>query len=74
MAHKVHIHEHKRIPSPIPAVNQYEGIFLRAGNRFMAEAVADVIAYVKRATEDVIRKDGKIDLEEVKEQEEEEKR
>jgi len=69
MAHKVSIHEHKRIPSPLPAVNQYEGIFLRAGNKFMAEAIADVIGYVKRATEDVIRKDGKIDLEEAKEEE-----
>ena len=67
MAHKVHIHEHKRIPSPIPAVNQYEGVFLRAGNRFMAEAVADVISYVKRATEDVINKDVKIDIEEEEE-------
>lgn len=64
MSHK---HEHTRIPSPIPAVNQYEGVFLRAGNRFMAEAVADVIAYVKRATEDVINKDAKIDIEEEEE-------
>lgn len=64
MAHKVHIHEHKRIPSPIPAVNQYEGVFLREGNRYMAEAVADVIKYVKRATEDVIREDAKLDYEE----------
>lgn len=62
-----HHHEHTRIPSPIPAVNQYEGVFLRAGNRFMAEAVADVIAYVKRATEDVINKDAKIDIEEEEE-------
>lgn len=67
MAHKVHTHEHTRIPSPIPAVNQYEGVFLRAGNRFMAEAVADVIAYVKRATEDVINKDAQIDIEEEEE-------
>ena len=67
MSHNVHKHEHKRIPSPIPAVNQYEGVFLRAGNRFMAEAVADVIAYVKRATEDVINKDAQIDIEEEEE-------
>lgn len=68
MAHKVHIHEHKRISSPIPAVNQYEGVFLREGNRFMAEAVADVIGYIKTATEDVIREDAKIDYEEDKEE------
>lgn len=55
MAHKVHIHEHTRIPSPIPAVNQYEGVFLRDGNRFMAEAVADVIRYIKTATDDKIK-------------------
>lgn len=55
MAHKVHIHEHTRIPSPIPAVNQYEGVFLREGNRFMAEAVADVIRYIKTATDDKIK-------------------
>jgi hypothetical protein len=30
----------------------------------MAEAVADVIKYVKRATEDVIREDAKLDYEE----------
>lgn len=59
MAHKVHIHEHKRIPSPIPAVNQYEGVFLREGNRFMAEAVAAVIKYVKDATEAEIKKQEK---------------
>lgn len=59
-----HRHEHTRIPSPIPAVNQYEGVFLREGNKFMAEAVADVIRYIKRATEDVIREDAKIDYEE----------
>lgn len=68
MAHKVHIHEHTRIPSPIPAVNQYEGVFLREGNKFMADAVAAVIAYVKRATEDVIREDAKLDYEEDKEE------
>lgn len=55
MAHKVHIYEHTRIPSPIPAVNQYEGVFLREGNRFMAEAVADVIRYIKTATDDKIK-------------------
>lgn len=56
MVHKVHIHEHKRIPSPIPAVNQYEGVFLREGNRYMSDAVAAVIKYIKRATEDEIKK------------------
>lgn len=56
MTHKVHIHEHKRIPSPIPAVNQYEGVFLREGNRYMSDAVAAVIKYIKRATEDEIKK------------------
>ena len=56
MAHKVHIHEHKRIPSLIPAVNQYEGVFLREGNRYMSDAVAAVIKYIKRATEDEIKK------------------
>lgn len=55
MAHKVHIHEHKRIPSPIPAVNQYEGVFLREGNRYMANAIAAVIKYVKKATDDKIK-------------------
>lgn len=63
-----HHHEHTRIPSPIPAVNQYEGVFLREGNKFMADAVAAVIAYVKRATEDVIREDAKLDYEEDKEE------
>lgn len=56
MAHKVHTHEHKRIPSPLPAVNQYEGVFLREGNRYMSDAVAAVIKYIKRATEDEIKK------------------
>ena len=56
MVHKVHRHEHKRIPSPIPAVNQYEGVFLREGNRYMSDAVAAVIKYIKRATEDEIKK------------------
>ena len=65
MAHKVHIHEHKRISSPIPAVNQYEGVFLREGNRFMAEAVADVIKYIKTTTEDTIREDNEIEKEEI---------
>lgn len=64
MADKVHIHEHKRIPSPIPAVNQYEAAFLRAGNTFMAEAVADVVRYIKTATEDTIQRDAFLDAEE----------
>ena len=34
----------------------------------MADAVAAVIAYVKRATEDVIREDAKLDYEEDKEE------
>lgn len=56
MAHK---HQHKRIPSPFPAVNQYESAFLKEGNRFMAEAVADVIKYAKTATEDQIKQQEK---------------
>ena len=54
-----HAHDHTRIPSPLPAVNQYETAFLRAGNTFMAEAVAAVIKYVKDATEDEIKKQEK---------------
>ena len=45
-----HNHEHKAIPSPFKAVNQYEKSFVNAYNKNLAGAVADVLKYLAKAT------------------------
>lgn len=52
MAHK---HEHKAIPSPFKAVNQYEKAFVNAYNKNLAGAVADVLKYLAKATTAAIK-------------------
>ncbi len=52
MAHK---HEHKAIPSPFKAVNQYEKAFVNVFNKNLAGAVADVLKYLAKATNSAIK-------------------
>ena len=57
-----HNHESHFIPSPFPAVTQYENAFIRAWNENTARAVAEVLKYIARATAFAIKdKDVPID-------------
>ena len=53
-----HIHY---IPSPFPAVNQYEGEFIKQWNKNTAEEMAEVLKYIATATASAI-KEKQIDL------------
>lgn len=50
-----HNHEHKAIPSPHKAVNQYEKAFVNAFNKNLAGAVAGVLKYLAKATNSAIK-------------------
>jgi hypothetical protein len=43
------------IPSPFPTVTQYENAFIKAWNKNTAEAVAEVLQYMARATASAIK-------------------
>lgn len=55
MAHK---HEHKIIPAPYKVITQYENEFIKIFNDNMAEAVADVLKYVAKATASAIKQEN----------------
>lgn len=46
------------IPSPFPAVTQYEKSFVEAWNKNTAEAVAEVLKYAAKATASFIKENG----------------
>lgn len=54
MAKKEHKHSHF-IPSPYPAVTEYENAFVKEWNDNTAEAVAEVLKYVAQATASAIK-------------------
>lgn len=43
------------IPSPFPAVTEYENIFVKEWNKNTAEAVAKVLKYMAQATASAIK-------------------
>lgn len=43
------------IPSPFPAVTEYENTFVKEWNKNTAEAVAEVLKYMAQATASVIK-------------------
>ena len=44
-------HKHSNfIPSPFPAVTEYENTFIKVWNKNTAEAVAEVLQYMAKAT------------------------
>lgn len=49
MDKKEHKHSHF-IPSPFPAVTEYENTFIKVWNKNTAEAVAEVLKYMAKAT------------------------
>lgn len=49
MAKKEQKHSHF-IPSPYPAVTEYENTFVKEWNNNTAEAVAEVLKYIAQAT------------------------
>lgn len=54
MDKKEHKHSHF-IPSPFPAVTEYENTFIKVWNKNTAEAVAEVLQYMARATASAIK-------------------
>ena len=54
MAKKEHKHTHF-IPSPFPAVTEYENTFIKVWNKNTAEAVAEVLQYMAKATASAIK-------------------
>lgn len=54
MAKKEQKHSHF-IPSPYPAVTEYENAFVKEWNNNTAEAVAEVLKYVAQATASAIK-------------------
>lgn len=54
MAKKEHKHIHF-IPSPFPTVTEYENTFIKVWNKNTAEAVAEVLQYMARATASAIK-------------------
>lgn len=54
MAKKEHKHSHF-IPSPFPTVTEYENTFIKFWNKNTAEAVAEVLQYMVRATASAIK-------------------
>lgn len=53
-----HNHEHKIIPAPYKVITQYENEFIKIFNNNMAEAVADVLKYVAKATASAIKQEN----------------
>ena len=43
------------IPSPFPAVTEYENTFVKEWNKNTAEAVAEVLKYMAQATSSAIK-------------------
>ena len=43
------------IPSPFPAVTEYENTFIKVWNKNTAEAVAEVLQYMAKATASAIK-------------------
>lgn len=43
------------IPSPFPVVTEYENAFLKSWNENTAEAVAEVLKYIAKATASAIK-------------------
>lgn len=60
MAKKETKHSHF-IPSPFPAVTEYENTFIKEWNKNTANAVAEVLKYMAQATASAIKetKEGK---------------
>lgn len=60
MAKKETKHSHF-IPSPFPAVTEYENTFVKEWNKNTANAVAEVLKYMAQATASAIKetKEGK---------------
>lgn len=54
MAKKEHKHTHF-IPSPFQTVTEYENTFIKVWNKNTAEAVAEVLQYMARATASAIK-------------------
>lgn len=54
MGKKEQKHSHF-IPSPYPAVTEYENAFVKEWNNNTAEAVAEVLKYVAQATASAIK-------------------
>lgn len=54
MGKKEHKHSHF-IPSPYPAVTEYENAFVTEWNNNTSEAVAEVLKYVAQATASAIK-------------------
>lgn len=54
MAKKEHKHSHF-IPSPFQAVTEYENTFIKVWNKNTAEAVAEVLQYMAKATTSAIK-------------------
>jgi hypothetical protein len=54
MTKKEHKHSHF-IPSPFPTVTEYENAFIKFWNKNTAEAVAEVLKYMARATASAIK-------------------
>lgn len=54
MGKKEQRHSHF-IPSPYPAVTEYENAFVKEWNNNTAEAVAEVLKYVAQATASAIK-------------------
>lgn len=54
MAKKEQKHSHF-IPSPFPAVTEYENTFVKEWNKNTAEAVAEVLKYMAQATASAIK-------------------
>ena len=54
MAKKEHKHSHF-IPSPFPTVTEYENAFIKVWNKNTAEAVAEVLQYIAKATASAIK-------------------
>lgn len=50
-----HNHKHELIKSPLQAVNQYEGAFVKEGNKFIADGLADVLQYIAAETANAIK-------------------
>lgn len=54
MDKKEHKHSHF-IPSPFPAVTEYENTFIKVWNKNTAESVAEVLQYMAKATASAIK-------------------
>ena len=54
MSKKEQKHSHF-IPSPFPAVTEYENTFVKEWNKNTAEAVAEVLKYMAQATASAIK-------------------